>query len=160
MNFDGDNDNSNNSAMSSPASSSVNNVRLGERLTTQFVQLYRNEKLLWDADHPLYKKRTERLRAYRRIVDGMRIEGFGVPEVANKIKNIRSTYLQELKKIKESVQQQREMRGSMMDDGDEPESQYVPKVVWFPIMNSMFAPIIERQPSPSTTQIIVSIPQM
>jgi len=40
--------------------------------------------------------------AYRNIVTAMAIEGFGVPEVKTKIKNIRSTYAQEIKKIKES----------------------------------------------------------
>jgi selenocysteine-specific translation elongation factor len=40
--------------------------------------------------------------AYKQIVDAMNITGFGIPEVKNKIKKLRSTYAQEMKKIQES----------------------------------------------------------
>jgi hypothetical protein len=40
--------------------------------------------------------------AYKQIVDAMDVTGFGILEVKNKIKNLRSTYAQEMKKIQES----------------------------------------------------------
>jgi hypothetical protein len=40
--------------------------------------------------------------AYKEIVKAIDIEGFGVPEVKKKIKNVHSTYAQEIKKIEES----------------------------------------------------------
>jgi len=40
--------------------------------------------------------------AYKQIADAMGIGGFGIPEVKNKIKSLRSTYAQEMIKIQES----------------------------------------------------------
>lgn len=133
--------------------SSVINVRLNERMTVQFVELYRDERLLWDKEHESYNKRTERLRAYRRIADGMAVEGLGVPEVASKIKNIRSTYLQELKKIKDSAQ-----RHLIQSEEEEASSPYVPKLLWFPILDSMIGDMAVKRlySSPPASDMLVS----
>lgn len=133
--------------------SSVINVRLNEKMTLQFVELYRDQRLLWDKEHEAYNKRTDRLRAYRRIADGMAVEGLGVPEVASKIKNIRSTYLQELKKIKDSAQ-----RHLAQSEDDEVASPYVPKLLWFPIIDAMIggAAVKRLYSSPSTAEMLVS----
>lgn len=133
--------------------SSVINVRLNERMTVQFVELYRDERLLWDKEHEAYNKRTERLRAYRRIADGMGVEGLGVPEVASKIKNIRSTYLQELKKIKDSAQ-----RHLVQSEEEDASSPYVPKLLWFPILDSMIgdAAVKRLYSSPPASDMLVS----
>lgn len=132
--------------------SSVMNVRLNEKMTLKFVELYRDQRLLWDKEHEAYNKRADRLRAYRRIADGMAVDGLGVPEVATKIKNIRSTYLQELKKIKDSVQ-----RPKSEEDQDE-DVTYVPKLLWFPILDSMIggAAVKRLYSSSSFAEVIVS----
>ncbi|VVC41783.1 MADF domain [Cinara cedri] len=132
--------------------SSVINVRLNEKMTLRFVELYRDQRLLWDKEHEAYNKRTDRLRAYRRIADGMAVDGLGVPEVASKIKNIRSTYLQELKKIKDSAHRHLVLSE---EDGDA-ASPYVPKLAWFPIIDSMIggAAVKRLYSSPSTAEML------
>lgn len=133
--------------------SSVINVRLNEKMTLRFVELYRDQRLLWDKEHESYNKRADRLRAYRRIADGMGVEGMGVPEVASKIKNIRSTYLQELKKIKDSTQ-----RHLVQSEDEDALSPYVPKLLWFPILDSMIGGVAVKRlySSPSTADMLVS----
>lgn len=134
--------------------SSVINVRLNERMTLKFVELYRDQRLLWDKEHEAYNKRGERLNAYRRIADGMAVEGLGVPEVASKIKNIRSTYLQELKKIKDSMQLVKVEKGE-----DTIATPYVPKLLWFPILVSMIgdANVKRLYSPPSAAEIMVTV---
>ncbi|KAE9544746.1 hypothetical protein AGLY_000288 [Aphis glycines] len=131
--------------------SSVINVRLNEKMTLQFVELYRDQRVLWDKEHEAYNKRTERLRAYRRIAEAMSVEGLGVPEVASKIKNIRSTYLQELKKIKDSAQ-----RHLVQSEEEVASSPYVPKLLWFSILDSMIggAAVKRLYSSPSTADML------
>jgi len=133
--------------------SSVINVRLNEKMTLRFVELYRDQRVLWDKEHEAYNKRAERLRAYRRIAEAMSVEGMGVPEVASKIKNIRSTYLQELKKIKDSAQ-----RHLVQSEEEDASSPYVPKLLWFSILDSMIggAAVKRLYSSPSTADMLVS----
>jgi len=131
--------------------SSVINVRLNEKMTLRFVELYRDQRVLWDKEHEAYNKRTERLRAYRRIAEAMSVEGLGVPEVASKIKNIRSTYLQELKKIKDSAQ-----RHLVQSEEEVASAPYVPKLLWFSILDSMIggAAVKRLYSSPSTADML------
>eukprot|EP00102_Acyrthosiphon_pisum_P024560 XP_016661770.1 PREDICTED: uncharacterized protein LOC107884378 [Acyrthosiphon pisum] len=131
--------------------SSVSNVRLDEKMTLRFVELYRDQRVLWDKAHDAYNWQTERLRAYRRISEAMSVEGLGVPEVARKIKNIRSTYLQELKKIKYSARWHHDK-----SEEEDASSPYVPKVLWFSIVNSMIggAAIKRLYSLPSTADVL------
>ena len=69
-------------------------------VTIELVQEYKAHEYLWNFISPVYKNKHMREAAYQEIVEVMNIEGFGVPEVKNKIKNLRSTYAQELKKQK------------------------------------------------------------
>jgi hypothetical protein len=66
--------------------------------TIAFIQEYKEHECLWNFKSPLYKNKHMREAAYKEIVKAMNIEGFGVPEVKNKIINVRSTYAQEIKK--------------------------------------------------------------
>jgi hypothetical protein len=50
----------------------------------------------------VYKDRDIRDGTLKKICDEMGIDGFGIYEIAQKIKNIRSVYNQELKKINNS----------------------------------------------------------
>ncbi|VVC45693.1 MADF domain [Cinara cedri] len=126
------------------------NVRFDEDTTLRFVKLYRDQRLLWDKGHESYNKRADRLNAYRRIVDEMAIDKLGVSEVVSKIKSIRSTYQQEVQKIRASAQSDKR-------DADA-ASPYVPRVQWFPIMDAMIggSEVDRFCPSPSADGKTVS----
>lgn len=72
------------------------------KTTIKFIQEYKSHDCLWDFKSLSYRNKHMRESTYRNIVTAMVIEGFGVPEIKIKIKNIRSTYSREMKKIKES----------------------------------------------------------
>jgi len=69
-----------------------------ENTTINFVEEYMNHECLWNVNNPLYKNKQCRDSAYSTLAETMNMSGFGVPEVKTKIKNLRSTYSQELKK--------------------------------------------------------------
>lgn len=87
----------------------------------KFVELYSNCVCLWDVNSPLYKDRLARDNALKHISDEMEILGFGPKEVAQKIKNIRTSYKQEIRKMAAS-----ETTGEV----------YKPKVPWFNCIDS------------------------
>nr|CAH7728855.1 unnamed protein product [Callosobruchus chinensis] len=97
-------------------------IKLSTEQILKFISLYRECECLWNIHHAWYKNREGRDVAYRHIVKEMDIPGFGVSEVAQKIKNIRTTYKQELNKVRKSE-----------------DSPYVdvhkPKLVWFDAMD-------------------------
>ncbi|XP_074029364.1 uncharacterized protein [Leptinotarsa decemlineata] len=64
----------------------------------------------------------------------MGIEGFGVPEIKNKIRALRSTYSQEKKKIRDS-----------MKSGAGAEDIYVPSVKWFKEMDAFLRNIEDNK---------------
>lgn len=78
------------------------NIKWDVETTIKFIQLYKLHPCLWNFKSPEYKIKQKRDAAYNSIVNGMNITGFGTLEVKNKIKNLRSTYQQENKKIQES----------------------------------------------------------
>ncbi|KAJ8710760.1 hypothetical protein PYW08_009275 [Mythimna loreyi] len=92
-----------------------------EDITIKFVGEYVAHECLWNTKHPLNKNKIARLSAYRDIANKMNLPNIGEREIVVKIKNIRSTYCQEFKKIKES-----KLSGS----GD-----YVPSLKWFYILD-------------------------
>jgi hypothetical protein len=59
------------------------------------------DECLWNFQSPQYKNKQMRKAAYKQIVDAMDITGFAIPEVKNKIKSLRSSYAQEMKKTQE-----------------------------------------------------------
>lgn len=70
--------------------------------TLKFVQEYKTHECLWDFKSAAYKDKNVRDAAYLKLVEAMNLPDFGVPEVKNKIKNLRSTYNQEKKKVEDS----------------------------------------------------------
>jgi hypothetical protein len=60
--------------------------------TIQFVELYRDTECLWKINSEVYKDRDTRDRASKKIYDEMSIDGFGIHEIIQEIKNIRSVY--------------------------------------------------------------------
>jgi len=69
--------------------------------TIAFIQEYKTHECLWNFTSPQYRNKQMLEAAYKQNADAMGIGGFGIPEVKNKIKNLRSTYAQEMKKIPE-----------------------------------------------------------
>ncbi|CAH1108231.1 unnamed protein product [Psylliodes chrysocephalus] len=94
-----------------------------EDTTVKFVKLYRDEECLWNLQLLIYRNKQAREAAIKKIVDAMGIEDFGPTEVKNKIKNLRSTYVQEVVKIKKS-----ESSGAGADEI------YRPKIKWCIVM--------------------------
>ncbi|XP_021930537.1 uncharacterized protein LOC110835002 isoform X2 [Zootermopsis nevadensis] len=69
-----------------------------EETTLKFIKEYRQLECLWDVKSPSYRNKAVRDAAYMKLADRASLPGFTVQEAKNKIKNLRSTYSQELKK--------------------------------------------------------------
>ncbi|XP_046399470.1 uncharacterized protein LOC124165965 isoform X1 [Ischnura elegans] len=95
----------------------------------KFVSLYERHPCLWKTDIHDYKNREERERAVTSVVRGMAMPEFRNADCRNKIKNVRSHYLQELKKIR---------RSSLISKTGEPT--YVPKLAWFAPLDRFLRP--------------------
>ncbi|KAH1010209.1 hypothetical protein HUJ05_004540 [Dendroctonus ponderosae] len=100
--------------------------------TIKFVELYEKEECLWNFRHPVYKHRNARDKAIQNIIKEMNLPDFGVNELKNKIKNIRSTYQQEVNKIKRSKQM---FVGDVMEE-------YKTNLAWFPIADRFLGAVI------------------
>nr|CAI5849122.1 unnamed protein product [Callosobruchus analis] len=74
--------------------------RWSEETTLKFVEKYLEHECLWNIKSTHYKNKIMKESAYLDLENSMNLSGFGVKEIKMKIKNIRSTYSQELKKIK------------------------------------------------------------
>ncbi|XP_060809924.1 uncharacterized protein LOC106140308 [Amyelois transitella] len=99
--------------------------RWSEETTLKFVSIYIEHDCLWNVKSPCYKNKQKKQSAYLDIENKMNIAGFGEKEIKLKIKNIRSTYSQELKKIKESK-----------NSGAGTDTVYIPSVKWFSILDA------------------------
>ncbi|XP_050509237.1 uncharacterized protein LOC126886376 [Diabrotica virgifera virgifera] len=121
-------------------------LRMNDADTNKFVILYKNEPVLWDPSREEYKKRECRAAAARRIAAEMDIRGFTEVHVVIKFKNLRSSYMQELKKIKQS-----------MKSGCSPDEVYTPKVGWFTIMDGFLKPHVKSRENQLNLEPFVSI---
>lgn len=118
----------------------TNSLKLSENNTLRLLQLYRNEPCLYDIHSKDYRRRESRMDAIKRIVEALNVKGFGPREISMKFKNLRNSYSQELKKIKEL-----ERSGA---DEDEP---YVPKIYWFTLLDSFLRPQMYSRPWQSSS---------
>lgn len=71
------------------------------------------------------------------------IDGFGTKEITTKIKNIRSQYLQEKKKIRSST-----------GTGSSAEDVYHPKLQWFNLLDSFLMASAEPRATSSNLEIV------
>lgn len=92
----------------------------------KFVGLYGYHSCLWDTTAPAYKSKECRQVALTAIVDDMNIPGFGTSECKIKIKNMRSHYCQELRKVKDG-------RGS-----------YKPTLLWYDAVDSYLRDFVQQ----------------
>ncbi|KAF5296251.1 hypothetical protein FQA39_LY12588 [Lamprigera yunnana] len=98
--------------------------RWSEDTTTKFVEHYLKHECLWNIKSVAYKNKQIKNSAYEDLEKTMNISGFKEKEIKSKIKNLRSTYSQELKKIKDSKK-----------SGAGTDTIYVPTIKWFKIMD-------------------------
>lgn len=103
-------------------------MRWSKEDTLKFVKLYRKHECLWNVTKTAYRNRNIRQKAINNIMHEMGREGFKAKEIRQKIQNIRSTYNQELLKIRKSIRTE-----TCSDDV------YKPALKWFNIMK----PIME-----------------
>ncbi|PZC83544.1 hypothetical protein B5X24_HaOG207527 [Helicoverpa armigera] len=102
--------------------------------TLKFIHCYKLHECLWKFTSPDYKNKKKRDVAYIAIVNKMNIKNFGIQEVKNKIKNLRSTYSQELKKIENSKKS-----GAGLDHV------YISNIKWLKEMEEVFMSELKRK---------------
>lgn len=111
-----------------------------ETITMRFLNHYRNKPCLWNVHYPQYRNQQLRIKAYQELVDEMQLPDFTVEKAKNKIKNLRSTYTQELKKMEQS------------------KGRYRTSLVWYEQMNSFLRPLIGvRTPNIEISNAMVSL---
>lgn len=94
-------------------------MRWSESITLEFVKLYLKHESLWNPSHPGYKLKYERIKAYNEMIKDFEIsthKTLSIPEVKMKIKNLRTTYMQQLNKILQK---------------SSPDYIYEPSLIWF-----------------------------
>lgn len=102
--------------------------RFSDERNVKFVELYRLEPCLWNRRPYLWGARNA---AYKRIQHGMNCDAeagentLTLPGVKMKIKNMRSSYHQELKKIRTNPN-------------------YTPKIPWFAPLHKFLAPFVDK----------------
>ncbi|CAG9783788.1 unnamed protein product [Diatraea saccharalis] len=94
--------------------------RFTETQMLKLVEIYRDYECLWDVTSAFYKNRDMRESAYKQIAERLNIPGVSPKDIPKKIKNLRSSYYQELKKIEKSIR-----------SGADQDSVYKPRVSWF-----------------------------
>lgn len=100
-------------------------ARWGDKKTHLFLNLYRENECLWNVRSSLYKNKIARENAYERILRCLEDENMDIKSLKIKIKNLRTIYNTELKKVKDS-----------MRSGAEGSSVYKPKLSWFEEIHS------------------------
>ncbi|KAL2720055.1 uncharacterized protein V1478_010321 [Vespula squamosa] len=102
----------------------TNVYRMANDTIIKFIQLYRSCECLWNVSSEDYRSKLSRNAAFDMISRKMQIPGFGPREVARKIKNLKSAYQQEVKKIEKS--EEKPGMGSV----------YRPRVIWFDLLDN------------------------
>ncbi|XP_047536684.1 uncharacterized protein LOC125070772 [Vanessa atalanta] len=100
--------------------------RFSDSQMLKLVEIYRDYECLWNVTSALYKNHDARQSAYKQIAEKLNISGISDKDIPKKIKNLRSSYYQELKKIEKSIR-----------SGSDRDSVYKPKVSWFSIADGI-----------------------
>lgn len=118
-------------------------MRWSEAVTLEFVKIYLKHECLWNPAHPGYKLRYQREQAYSDIsaeFKGSTMKSLSVPEVKMKIKNLRTTYVQQVHKILQK---------------SSPDSIYEPSLVWFHEMDRCLKHIPSNRHSNSFNNVSI-----
>ncbi|KFM73148.1 hypothetical protein X975_19875, partial [Stegodyphus mimosarum] len=110
--------------------------RWSDSQTMASFDAYASSEVLWNTSLAEYKDKNRRQKAYEDIINTLKFEGLGVPELKHKINNFRSTYLQELKKIANSKR-----------SGTSGDNIYKPSIVWFQMADSFLRPHVAQRKS-------------
>lgn len=113
-------------------------MKWSDNTTFSFVKEYLQHECLFNSKCNNYRNKLARDAAIGKICEVMNITGFGPKEAVSKIKSIRSTYSQELKKINESTKS-----GAGTDDV------YVPTLKWFTLYHDVMR---EKNLTPNESQ--------
>ncbi|XP_069693222.1 uncharacterized protein [Periplaneta americana] len=114
-----------------------------EETTLKFVKEYRQLECLWDVKSPSYRNKAARDAAYMQLAECSKLPGFTVQEAKNKIKNLRSTYSQELKKVKQS-------KKVFCDEV------YQPSLIWYKEIDAFLGPVIASRDTQAAAEVDVS----
>ncbi|XP_041972446.1 uncharacterized protein LOC121728348 [Aricia agestis] len=109
--------------------------------TLKFIKLYKSHPCLWDFSLVDYKNKQKRDAAYISITEEMNIPDFSIQDTKNKIKNLRSTYSQEIKKMQES-----------MNSEEGYKNVYISNIKWLHEMEEVFAKNLKKQVFENTNQ--------
>lgn len=123
-------------------------MRWNEAVTLQFVKIYLKHECLWNPAHPGYKVKYQRDKAYAEICTEFKhatMKSLSVPEVKIKIKNLRTTYAQQVNKILQK---------------SSPDCIYEPSLIWFHEMDRCMKHIPTNRHSSSLYSNSVSIKNM
>ncbi|GBP12704.1 hypothetical protein EVAR_10344_1 [Eumeta japonica] len=119
--------------------------RWGDEKTLKFVNLYRNHECLWNPRIPQYKNNVDRNNAYQDLLTNMEDPSLTVKIIKTKIKNLRSVYHTELKKVENSKR-----------SGSGAATVYKPSAAWFHEMNSFLGDTSEYRETTSTEMVSFS----
>ncbi|KAF9801336.1 hypothetical protein SFRURICE_018055 [Spodoptera frugiperda] len=125
-------------------------LRINEKKTMQLLHEYKKEDCLWNSSMDDYPNKEKRVRAAQKIAKILNIKNFEGQHVLIKIKNLRNSYSQELKKIKESIDTL----------GPDSPDLYRPKVQWFSLMDSFLRPHVQTSkllPNPTESNTSVEV---
>ncbi|XP_041982014.1 uncharacterized protein LOC121735300 isoform X2 [Aricia agestis] len=107
-------------------------MRWSEAVTLEFVKIYLDNDVLWNPSHVYYRSRKHREKAYTNIQARFKeaaSKSLTIPEVKNKIKNLRTTYQQQIQKILQK---------------SNPDSIFEPSLVWFNEMDRCLKNVSNR----------------
>uniref|UniRef100_A0A2A4JT13 MADF domain-containing protein n=1 Tax=Heliothis virescens TaxID=7102 RepID=A0A2A4JT13_HELVI len=117
-------------------------LRIDEAKTLELIELYKEEECLWNSTLDDYPNKSKRAKAADKIAQILNIPNFEGRHVMMKFKNLRNSYSQELKKIKQSMQKL----------GPDSPDVYRPKVQWFGLMDSFIRPHLQVARLPTMLQ--------
>lgn len=106
-------------------------TRWGSDTTTKLIDYYGEHENLWNPNSPLYKNNIYRIETYKKIIKMLGVD-MTVHDIRIKIKNLRSVYHVELRKIKNS-----KMTAQTEKD------YYRPRLPWFEKMYSFLGDLTE-----------------
>jgi hypothetical protein len=78
-------------------------ARWNDELTCKYVELYKEDKCLWNTNSTLYRRKDAGQSALEEIVRKMGLENFTTEDAKQKIKSLRATYQQESHKTDKSL---------------------------------------------------------
>lgn len=116
--------------------------RFSDSQMLKLVEIYRDYECLWNVTSALYKNHDARQSAYKQIAEKLNISGISDKDIPKKIKNLRSSYYQELKKIEKSTR-----------SGSDRDSVYKPKVSWFSIADGFLRAFKNKEKTFSNVSI-------